>query len=210
MKKKLALGVSVCLLSLGSIAQSTNEAVIWYQYNENIKLSEKWSAGLGFQYRDLVERDKDYHLFFSAGFTRILPNGFSVGAGLMNLNVNQIVAEDYLLVPEMRPYQQVGYSAKFDKISFKWRFIAEERFIRNVENGKLISGHTFSFRFRNLSEIGIPVYKGFSLTAGTEIFFNAGGAPRLNVFDQDRTALLCNFPAGEWKLSTGLGSAHWG
>lgn len=207
--RRIAYLVAMVVLLLNAQAQNgvRNEAVIWYQFSETVNLSDKWDATFVVQYRDFVQRDKDYHLFLSSALSRKLGNGFGIGAGFTNLNINRVVGANYMLVPELRPFQQITFGSKLEKLQFNWRFMIEERYFRKATNGELISGYDFNFRIRNLTKITIPLSQSFDLALSTEVLINGGGNANLNVFDQNRSMVLGGYKTGKLKLSTGY--MHW-
>ena len=184
----------------------TNEPIIWTQYTQNIKFSDLYRGTFAMQHRAFVEREKGYHLFFSAGVSRKLNHGFSVGAGFINLNINQFVDTDFVLVPELRPFQSIAFGQAVGKSSFSWRFMVEERFFRNAADGELVSGFNQNWRFRHKAQYNQYLANKLRLILSSEIMFNAGNI-NINIFDQHRTQVMLGYIFG--KLSASMGYMHW-
>ena len=64
-----------------------------------------------------------------------------------------------LAVPELRPFQELSYKQKFDKITFSHRYRIEERFVRKTASDKLVDGYNFNFRFRYQFGFDYNLYK---------------------------------------------------
>lgn len=138
--------------------------------------------------------------------TRKLKEGFSAGAGFTNLNINQFVDTDFVLVPELRPYQSIAFSKPVGKSSFSWKFMVEERFFRKAADGQLVDGYTYWWRFRNKAGFKQYLSDKWSFTLSSEIMFHAGDV-NINLFDQHRTQFLFGYNFGN--LSTSFGYMHW-
>ncbi len=192
------------ILSVKSITAQTVEhtTIIWTHFTENFKLSEKWTGSLGFQHRNFIDRDQNYHLYFSGTASYTLNNGFYIGAGFVNLNINQFVDTEFVLVPELRPIQFIGLNVPIGDSKFDWRFLAEERFQRLASQGELIDEYGFTYRLRNRVQYKFPVSEGLNVLLGSEIFLNAG-KQSINPFDQHRAMVLALFKVGSINLSTG-------
>ena len=206
---KCRLLVILFFVSLISKAQDRtiiNESIIWIQYNVKTRLNEDYSWSFGAQYRSFLDRENGYHLFFTTGVTRKLDHGFSIGAGFTNLNINRLVDTDFVLVPELRPYQQVALALPVGKSRFSWKFMVEERFFRNAANGELIDGYSYLWRFRNKAGYKQYLSERWALVISSEIMFHAGDVT-INLFDQHRTQFLLAYDFG--KVSTHLGYTHW-
>ncbi len=183
-----------------------NESVIWTHYSVKKTLNENYSWSFATQYRAFLDRENGYHLFFTTGVTRKLNYGFSIGAGFTNLNINRFVDTDFVLVPELRPYQSVALTLPLGKSSFSWKFMVEERFFRNASNGELTDGYNYLWRFRNKAGYKQYLSEKWSLTLSSEIMFHAGDVS-INLFDQHRAQFLLGYSLR--KLATNIGYMHW-
>ncbi len=184
-----------------------NETILWYYYSQKVKLNENWSLSGTAQYRDFIDRDEDYHIFLTAGATRKLKNGFSVGFGFTNLNINRRVGDEFVLVPEIRPFQSLSYGFKQGNTNFSWRIMAEERWFRNAADGELVSGHTYQWRFRNKFLFMFPIADKLSLELSSEVMVNAGDQIVINVFDQHRGIVQFHYDLAPFKIMAGY--MHW-
>lgn len=186
--------------------ETINELVLWFQYSGKFALGEKYDGNVAFQYRSFTDREQGYHLFFSAGVTRKLDHGISVSAGIMNLNINQFVGTDFVLVPELRPYQSIQGTFPLNRSKFTWRIITEQRFFRNAENGELVDGYTHNWRFRNKLGYNQYLSEKLELLLSSEVMINAGSID-INIFDQHRAQVLFNHKLGKWRINWGY--MHW-
>ena len=197
------------IISLSSFCQERvriNESVLWAQYSIKGKLSDVYGWSFGTQYRSFRDREDGYHLFFTTGLTRKLGQGFAVGAGFTNLNINRFVDTDNVLVPELRPYQSIALTVPINKSSFSWKFMVEERFFRNAANGELTEGYNYLWRFRNKAGFKQHLSAKWNFNVSSEIMFHVGDVG-LNLFDQHRTQLLFGYDFGD--VSANFGYMHW-
>lgn len=181
---------------------------MWYYYSQKVTLNDNWSLSGIAQYRDFIDRDEDFHIFLTAGATRKLKNGFSFGFGFTNLNINRTAGSDeFVLVPELRPFQSLSYGLKQGNTNFSWRVMAEERWLRKAADGELISGHDFQWRFRNKFLFMFPIAEKLSLELSSEVMVNAGAPVSINVFDQHRGIIQFHYNLAPFKLMAGY--MHW-
>ena len=193
---------------IGSAQDRTikSEFIVWNQFTQKVKFNDKYSGTFLTQYRAFTDREKGYHLFFSLGVTRKLDHGFSVSLGFSNLNINQYVDTDFVLVPELRPFQSIQRTTPINKSSISWRLMIEERFFRNAENGELVNGYFQNWRFRKKLKYTQYISDRFNLILASEIMINAGNV-NINIFDQSRTQFLLNYSRERFSIETGY--MHW-
>ena len=184
----------------------TSEFILWTQVTEKVKFNEVYSGTFAAQYRAFMDREEGYHLFFMAGVNKKLSKGFSVSLGLMNLNINQFIDTDFVLVPEVRPFQSVQFAYPINRSSFSWRLMTEQRFFKNAADGELISGFNQNWRFRNKFGISQYLSEKARLILSSEVMINAGDIG-VNIFDQHRTQALLSYTMGSWNVETGY--MHW-
>lgn len=198
------------LLSGGSLhsqeKSTSNEFVLWNQCLQKIRLNHRYTASLNAQYRVFTDREKGYHLYFSFGVLRKLNHGFSASLGLTNLNNNQFVDSDFVLVPEIRPFQSISYSSNFLKSNFSWRLMVEERFFKKAEEGHLVEGFHANWRIRNKVLFKHSLSEKIFFLLSSEVMVNAGGID-INIFDQHRGQAMVGYLFD--KLSFNLGYMHW-
>ncbi len=201
--------VLLLVASLSALAQKEviSEPVLWFFGSISAPVSENVNFGFTGQYRNFADRDKSDHIFLSASLTRKLSNGFAVGAGFTNLNIGTPGAVNDLLIPELRPFQQLQYAVSMDRLRFDWRLMIEERFFRRVANEEFVSGFRFNWRFRNRFRFLFDLGERVDFEAGSEIMINTGKNVELNFFDQHRAVTQFNIDLNGPKLH--LGYMHW-
>ena len=209
LEKRVGVFLTLLYFFSGLSAQEriiVNETVLWAQYTAKTSLGDKYGASFGSQYRAFVDREQGYHLFFTVGVTRKLAYGFTVGAGFTNLNINQFRDTNFVLVPEIRPYQSIAFSQPVGRSKFSWKFMVEQRFFKNARNGELVSGFRRTWRFRNKAAYQQFLSEKWRLTLSSEVMFNAGDIT-VNLFDQHRAQVLFGYQLGS--LVVDLGYMHW-
>ena len=200
--------VSVCLSLLSPEVSSAQEKQVikgnqvWLQYYGQAKLSEKWTWQFdgGFRWRDVFTASSSHILRTSLGYSPGANVRFS--AGLAHLG---LYAQETLLRVELRPYQDVQISQKFEKWDLTHRFRLEERFFFPITEGRIQQTNQFNFRFRYAAMVGIPLFRlsqnhpeaAFILYLGDEIFLNFGPEINHNYFDQNRLLISPTFKLSE-------------
>ena len=184
-----------------------NEHVLWFHYSQKVRVNDKWQLLGRVQYRDFLDREEFYHFFLSINASRKLKNGIAADLGFTNLNVNRRVGDQYVLVPELRPYQRLHYTVKHDKMRFSLRVIAEQRWFRNAAEGTLVEGYNYRWRFRNKLLFIFPIVDKLSLELSSEVMVNAGRQVVINLFDQHRGIVQFHWNLAPFKIMTGY--MHW-
>lgn len=148
----------------------------------------------------------------------------SAGACLFLQSPNDPLANNKLMIPELRPHVEMLYRQNFKKWSIEHRYRSEARFFHNVNAIKtdLTEGFNFgNFRFRyriqanfQLLQFGKSSQLRFKIA--DEIHLNAGKKIVVNVFDQNRIsadvvwvfnpALQVEFGYMNWFQQTATGS----
>ncbi len=198
--------ITCCITLHAQDREIVNESILWVQYSVKKNISEKYSGSFATQYRAFLDRESGYHLFFTLGVSRKLDYGFSLGAGFTNLNINREVDGGIVLVPEIRPYQQVAFTQSLGRSKFSWKFMVEQRFFKNARDGELVRGFNNNWRFRNKAGYNQYLSDKWDLILSSEIMFNAGNIG-VNIFDQHRAQLLLGYKGNSFGIN--MGYMHW-
>lgn len=178
----------------GQIKQTTVAEQIWLGYFNQTSFSKNWGI-----WAELQLRTKEN--FFTnlsqgivrAGLTYYLTDEAKLTAGYAF--VNHFPADNHKNIsqPEHRPWQQIQWHTKYNKLRLMQWFRLEERFRRKIKNNdELAPGYNFNFRLRYNILTQFPLNKKrfqpgtLSLALSNETFVNFGKQIVNNYFDQNR------------------------
>jgi hypothetical protein len=90
-----------------------------------------------------------------------------------------------LMIPEIRPFQEINASQKITKkIVFSSRIRIDERFIRKNDGEKLLDGYNFNMRYRLKIQYQFFLKPKNNFKIYNELMVNSG--KNVNFFDQNR------------------------
>ena len=176
------LVTAIQLFSHSLLAQSSRNVqrgnFQWLQYFNHSRLSEKWTFLLDGGYRWGSGFSIRSQYIVRAAFGYRLGAYSSVSVGFAHLG---FYGTDGIAQLEYRPHQQFRTAHFLGKVRLSHRVRAEQRFFKEVENGKLTGNTSFNHRFRYLFMFKIPLLasetrEGRQLSAfvGNEILLRAG------------------------------------
>ncbi len=201
------LAATICLACLLSAeGQSTGKKITarpvsWNSYFNTLQLSSKWSVTSDVSERFFLDNGNQFQFFLRSMANYNLGQNWSAGAGFAYIKARTFdpASTSTLGVPELRPYQELSYRQKLDKITLSHRYRIEERYIRKTASDKLIDGYNFNFRFRYQLALDYNLYKSkdntksLNFRAADEIMINAGKNIVNNMFDQNRITVGFNY-----------------
>jgi len=174
--------------------QITNVQQIWTAYNNQTRFSNKWGMWL-----DLHLRTKDnYTRDLSTGIARLgltyyLNDNTKLTAGYAYVNHFPADIHADISRPEHRPWQQIQWHTKYNKLRVMQWARLEERFRRKIkDNDELAEGYNFNYRVRYNFLAAVPLSKNafapntLSLVFNNETHINFGKQVIYNSFDQNR------------------------
>lgn len=117
----------------------------WFQYYNQLKLSEKWTwlTDGGYRLKDGFKHSSQY--IAPTGFDYQLNTGIKLVVGFANLGFYTLAE---LTKIEFRPYQKLLIKQKFSDLAMGHRFRVEQRFFRCIVQGNIQDEGNFNFRFR--------------------------------------------------------------
>ncbi len=194
---RIKTGVVTLILLLMVCASDTygqknvqRDNFLWGTYNLSKPLNGGTVVSLSAQSRRFVLPDRQHQFKATASVIKSLNHGLSIGAGFSYfLQALPIDRSDVIVVrPELRPHQEISYGTTLGKWSIKHRFMAEERWIRNVLNEELTDGNDFSMRlrYRLLLERSLGEESTWTGVLSSEVMLNAANSEVNNIFDQNR------------------------
>jgi Protein of unknown function (DUF2490) len=217
-KKILFLGL-LSLVNYGLKAQTkqvTNQGLYWMRYYNQLSLNEKWTWHNEIEERRFFENNRHHHLIMH---TRLHYKFFKNADLALGFTYSLQSPQDPnakidLVVPELRPGQEVNFSNPITKrLTIQQRFRIDERFIQSNNGKELTDGYDFNFRFRYRLLLNYKLNKDDTKLSSTiklsdELMLNAGKNIIYNQFDQNR--IYVGFEQGLNKnFSAELGYLYW-
>jgi hypothetical protein len=191
------------VLLAGVVAQSYGQKQvaqvqqIWTAYFNQTRFSDKWGLWADFHLRT----KDDYTSDLSSGIARLGLTYYlndntklTVGYGYINHFPGDTHAD--ISRPEHRPWQQIQWHTKYNKLRLAQYVRLEERYRRKVkDNDELAPGHDFNYRVRYNFLAMVPFSRNafaprtLSFVFNDEAHVNFGKEIVYNTFDQNRLFL---------------------
>lgn len=175
----------------------------WWGYFNQTRFTERSGLWVDLQVRLNEVVEQKAVSIARVGYTYFISNNVRLTAGYGY--ITQFALNDQSPnVPEHRPWQQIQWFDRKEKLSMAQYFRVEERFVRQTANGALTDESTFTWRFRYNIFVSFPL-RGQAGQVKTPFFFindelliNAGENIVNNYFDQNRlfTGLGYQFTPG--------------
>ncbi|MCC9135465.1 DUF2490 domain-containing protein [Pontibacter silvestris] len=203
MRKALILFLLFPFLSKAqSGKQVIHQNLFWMRYNNQLILNQKWIIQSEVDNRMFLSPVKEHHLVTRAQARYALNPAVTLGAGLTYAlqHPQNPDSESDLVVPELRPQQDITLKQTLGKVILSHRYQVDERFIRKADGEQLSKTYTFNFRFRYRLQGEIHVFKTakneLKMVLNDEVMLNTGKNVQLNTFDQNRI-----YAGLQWGLS---------
>ena len=174
--------------------QTTSVEQIWLGYLNQTRLSNKWGLWADFHLRTKEE----FFTNFSTGIARVglmyyLNDNTKLTAGYAFINHFPSDNHRDISQPEHRPWQQIQWHTRYEKLRLMQWIRLEERFRRKIkDDDELADGHQFNWRVRYNIFTAFPLSKKrfapgtWSFVLNDELHINAGKEIVNNYFDQNR------------------------
>jgi Protein of unknown function (DUF2490) len=197
-------------------ANTTFQNLYWLRYYNQLSFNQKLTWHNEIEMRRFLDNNRLHHIIgHSHLHYKILPNvDVALGITYSEQSPQFSDATSTLVVPEIRPFQEVTTSQTFGKrISLSYRFRLDERFIRKNNSTVLLDGSDFNFRLRFRPQLNINLSKLESKTPtnlkiSDELMVNFGGEILYNRFDQNRVYVGFEKVLSK-NVSLELGYLHW-
>jgi hypothetical protein len=174
------------------MAQNTPGRQIWYTYNQQARLSQRWGYQFDINYRNIAISETESEIAAArAGFSYIANEKFRVTAGYAWFGQNT-KNDNKKLLAENRLWQQLMWNKNRKGFSYFHRIRLEERFRQVYHSGsKVGSDYTTRLRYMlqlqgNLRSPTRP--NGFAVKwqVADEIMLHAGEQVKQHYFEQNR------------------------
>jgi hypothetical protein len=197
MKNWIWMSVLIIAASENALAQNkiqTSVEQVWLGYFNQTRFSNSW----GLWAEAHLRTKEDFVNNLSQGLVRLgltyyLNNDAKLTAGYAYVNHFPSDNHKNISQPEHRPWQQLQWHTRYQKLRVMQWFRLEERFRRKILNDdELADGYSFNFRGRYniLAQFALspqPFKPGsFSAVLSNEVFVNFGKEIKYNSFDQNR------------------------
>ncbi len=183
--------VSICLLQAQKVVSKDQQA--WMGVWNQTRLTDRWGIWFDAQYQrrgNFVDSLSEINV--GVGATYYITDDVRGTAAYTYVN-SYPEGSRKIIQPEKRPWQQLQWYTKYQKLHLKQWLRLEERFRRRVINGlELSDAYDFNFRVRYNFFLSAPLTKkrfepgGWLFMANDEIHLNFGDQIVYNTFDQNR------------------------
>ena len=188
------LGMSFLVKAQSSKKSTTNTSQMWFGYNNQTRLSNKWGL-----WADVHLRTKEKFVnsfsqsLIRVGLTYYLNDAAILTAGYTYSSFYPDNTHKKISQPEHRPWQQIQWQTNYGKKRMTQRFRLEERYRRKFLNDSTLGdGNNFNYRMRCNILYDLPLGKkgivpnSLSFVVSEEININFGREIVNNYFDQNR------------------------
>ena len=193
---KTITAVIIFFISKSLAAQNkvTHTNMLWFNYNNNVALNQKWNI-----ISDIQIRTRDWTSHWSqfalrSGATYKLDNKFTAAAGFTWFGNVRYFNDEPTVGNEWRPWEEIAFLTGIGKNLFIQRVRLEQRFLQIVLLGKKTKEYESRQRFRYRIEFGFPLKnKKMEIHLGDEVMVNLNYISDRRFFDQNRTFALINY-----------------
>jgi hypothetical protein len=174
--------------------RTTHANMLWFNYNNNISFSSKWSLANDVQIRTRNWADRWSQFALRTGVGYKVNDKLTVTAGMAWFSSVRYSNNKPVFPNEWRPWQEVAYRIPGKKIDFSQRLRTEQRFLQRVVSGRKTDEYVCRFRLRYRFEFSFPLRKDrINASIGNEVMINPGHAKDSLFFDQNRTFFIADF-----------------
>jgi hypothetical protein len=167
---------------------------VWLAYFNQTRFTDKWGIWTDIHLRTKEEFFTNFSQAIArVGLTYYLNDNTKLTAGYAYVSHFPSDNHKNISQPEHRPWQQVQWHSRFERLRLAQAIRLEERFRRKIENdNELGDGHNFNWRLRYNFLMAIPLAKKafapktWSFVLNDEVHINAGKEIVYNYFDQNR------------------------
>lgn len=178
----------------GQQKKVTHYNQLWYAYNNNTRISDRWGIWMDLQNKDKSEYVHNFDVKENTlGGIYYLKNKMRLTGAFTYIQSypNDKLPDFY--APEYRPWQMLQWRNNWKDMSFAHWVRLEERFkTKTINANQLTNNFDFSYRLRYNIFIEKPLtskkrQKGaFSLSLAEEVYLSYGQSIVYNTFDQNR------------------------
>ena len=162
-------------ISLASKAQHKTEHtnMLWTGYYNTVRFNKHWSLVSDAQLRTKDWTNKWSQILVRSGASYNLNDKTAVTLGFAFFKNAQYVEKQLFLKNEWRPWQEISYQVKLNKINLTQRIRTEQRFLQQLVNNNLTKTYEYIFRFRYRFDLQIPLQQNnLKLLIGNEVLVN--------------------------------------
>ncbi|MFV5695960.1 DUF2490 domain-containing protein [Flavobacterium sp. LB3P122] len=183
----------VCSISNAQTEKNINhQNLLWTRYHNQLTLNNKWSLNTEFDNRIFLKSVTENVYVIRVQGRYKINDHLETGVGFAYFSVATQEPElNYdFNIPEYRVQQDITWKQNLEKITLNQRFQLEERFIHNANKQELLSGTSFSWRFRYRIQGEYTFWKKetqfLKAIVSDELLINFGKKIIKNTFDQNR------------------------
>jgi hypothetical protein len=193
---KTVTAVIIFFISTTLVAQNkvTHTNMLWFNYNNNLALNQKWNivSDVQIRTRDWTSHWSQFALRSGAAYK--LNDKFTVTGGFTWFGNVRYYNDEPIVANEWRPWEEIAFQTAIGKNLFIQRIRLEQRFLQIVLAGKKTKEYEKRQRFRYRIEFGFPFNnKKMEIHLGNEVMVNLNYISDSRFFDQNRTFAFINY-----------------
>lgn len=192
----------------------TTQQLFWVRYYNQFSINKKWSLHTELDNRMFIPELKQHQFLIRIQGRYKISTTVEAGAGFVYFlqSPQEPGSTSSLVVPELRPQQDITLKQSFSKLNLSHRYLLEERYFRNNDGKKLMDGYRFNYRFRYRLQADFLIWKKQNKelkgVVNDEILLNFGKNITANTFDQNRIYAGAQLVPSK-NMAFELGYMHW-
>ncbi len=180
-------------LALNAQHKTDHTNMLWTGYYNTVRFNKKWSLVSDAQLRTRDWAEKWSQLLVRSGLNYSFNDHIAATGGLAFFKNAQYVEKQLFLKNEWRPWQEISYQVKLNKINFTQRIRTEQRFLQQLINNNLTKTYQYTFRLRYRFDVQFPLQEKLKALMGNEVMINPRFINTNRFFDQDRIFAGVNY-----------------
>lgn len=196
MRLNYAIPFVIMLMPFTSSSQHKKEHtnMVWEGYYNTIHFGKNWSLLSDAQIRTRDWTQQWSQLLVRSGLSYKINDHFSITGGFAFFKNAQYTNKDLFFKNEWRPWQELFYQLKVNRINFSQRIRTEQRFLQEIVDNEKSKTYQYVSRLRYRFDWQLPLEKEkIIFLIGNEVLVNPGCISNTSFFDQNRSFAGLNF-----------------
>ncbi|MFN6947169.1 MAG: DUF2490 domain-containing protein, partial [Cytophagaceae bacterium] len=185
------------------------------RYHNKITLSDKWEWQTHLDERRFMNPNVRHHTLIRTQPFYHLSDKIALSQGFVYSlqHAHDPLSKSELIVPELRPFQEVLVKNDLGRVQIRHRYRLEERFFQNHDGFKIAEGHNFNWRARYQFQAQRRMFRiddtrNVYFRIAEEIMLNFGESIEYNIFDQNRFSAAFYINLNQ-NFDLEAGYSHW-
>ena len=188
-KPSMLLLIILSSFHVSAQRQRVYSNLIWVGHFSSIRLNNRFAINSDVQFRTKEWAGKWAQQLIRSGVSYELHPSLNVSLGGAWFRHAQYNGDTLSFRNEWRPWQEVAYNIKWNKLGVQQRIRLEQRFLQKMVSGQKTNQYDNVTRLRYRFEIQVPLQQNKKITASivNEFMINPGYWGKETFVDQNRT-----------------------